>query len=166
MKQHVKIGLIVGVVGAVLNSCVSLLFGLCGPVVSIVAGIVAGFLSIHKQYGIEKKEAGKLGAISGAAAGAVIIFGQVLAAIGSLAITQAMGLPLLFNTGYPPTASDGIAAQISYYLVGAVTGACLGLFGLILASAAGYGTAYFMAPAAVETIAEEEVEEEVIPSSD
>ncbi|MFO3795818.1 MAG: hypothetical protein ACK8QZ_00830 [Anaerolineales bacterium] len=49
MKTEIKIGLTVGAVGLILNSCVSLLLGICGPFLSLIAGAVAGLLAVRQE---------------------------------------------------------------------------------------------------------------------
>ena len=49
MQPRIKMGLIVGVIGLALNVCVSGFIGLCGPLVSLLAGGLAGFLAAQQE---------------------------------------------------------------------------------------------------------------------
>ena len=162
MKHHIKIGLIIGAIGLVLNSCVAFIVGFCGPVTSVVAGAVAGYLSVQNARGLTKKEGAKLGAISAAVAGALILVGQVFGAVAALFFIQQFNLPLILG-GTPPTPADGPLVHLMYYAIGAGAGFVIGLIGLGLAALVGYGIAYWMTSeeAASEAVIEEAPPDEV-----
>jgi hypothetical protein len=139
MQPRIKMGLAIGVVGLVLNVCVAGFVGFCGPLVSLLAGGVAGFLAAQQEKLATKSEGAKAGAISGGIAGGLIIVGQVIGGIVALAIMQSSGTQLPFGT--IPDASD-TAGMVGFYAGGIGTGLCFGVIGAILAAAAGAGTGY------------------------
>jgi hypothetical protein len=139
MQPRIKMGLIIGVVGLALNVCVSGAFGFCGPLVSLIAGGVAGFLSAQQEKLATKSEGAKAGAISGGIAGGLIIIGQVIGGIAALAIMQSSGTQLPFGT--IPDTSDP-AGMVAFYGGGVGTGLCFGIIGALLAAGAGAGTGY------------------------
>lgn len=49
MQPRVRIGLIVGAIGLVLNICVAGFVGFCGPFFSLLAGGIAGFLTAQQE---------------------------------------------------------------------------------------------------------------------
>ena len=61
MRVELKYGLITGLIGLVMNTCVSTLLGICGPVTAILAGAVAGFFAVREAPVATKQEAGKMG---------------------------------------------------------------------------------------------------------
>ena len=135
MKPRVKVGLIVGAIGAVLNICVAGFVGICGPVVLLLAGAVAGFFAAQQEKLETKAEAAHAGATAGAIAGGLIILGQVIGGVGALAYMQASGTQLPF--GIIPSESDAGSAQL--ILSGAGSAFCFSIFGILLAAGAGAG---------------------------
>lgn len=140
MKPRVKMGLAVGAVGLALNACVAALIGFCGPVVSLVAGAVAGYLAVQQEKPMTKGEGSKIGAIAGAIAGGLVIIGQVIGGVGALAFLQYSGVQ--FGIGTVPQPSSDPSVQAIYYLTGMGTAFCFGLVGALLAAGAGAGTGY------------------------
>ncbi len=140
MQPRIKIGLIVGAIGAVLNICVAGFIGLCGPVVSLLAGAVAGYFAAQQEKLGVKADGARAGATAGAIAGGLIILGQVIGGVGALFFIQSSGTQLPFGT--VPSGSDGASAQLIYYLSGAGTAICFGIIGALLAAGAGAGTGY------------------------
>lgn len=140
MQPKIKVGLLVGAVGLVLNICVSAAIGLCGPAVSLVGGAIAGFLAARQEKPATQGEGAKIGAISAAIAGAMILIGQIIAAVGALALIQFSGMQMPF--GQVPSTSADPATQAIFYLSGLGTGVCFGLIGVVLAALAGAGTGY------------------------
>ncbi|MFN8387746.1 MAG: hypothetical protein U0V48_08355 [Anaerolineales bacterium] len=138
MKPRVKLGLIVGAIGLVLNICVSAFVGFCGPVFSLVAGGVAGFLAAQQEKLGIKSEGARAGATAGGIAGGLMILGQLLGGIGTLVYFQMQGADTLF--GAVPT---GGSSSVGYYLGGLATGLCFGLIGAALAAGTGAGAGYF-----------------------
>ena len=65
MQPRVKYGLIVGIVGMILNICVAAALGVCGPLMALVAGAAAGFLAAREERAADKADGARLGAISG-----------------------------------------------------------------------------------------------------
>ena len=84
MQPRTSIGLIVGAIGLVLNICVAGFLGFCGPVLSLIAGAIAGFLAVQKEKPLTKNEGARAGATAGGLAGGLIILGQLLGGLGSL----------------------------------------------------------------------------------
>lgn len=144
MKARFQIGLIVGLVGLVLNVCASLVSGLCGPAVAFIAGAVAGFFTGRQEKAATKSAGAQAGAISGAVAGALMIVGQVLGGIGSLAYLQATGTSLPFGT--IPSQSAGMNEQIIFYMSGLGAACCFGLVGVVFAAVAGAAAGYLGTP--------------------
>lgn len=140
MQPRVKIGLIVGAIGLVLNICVSGFVGLCGPGFSLIAGAVAGFFAAQQEKLAAKNEGARAGATAGGIAGGLIIIGQLIGGVGALFYLQSTGaqLPL----GQVPSASGDAATQMVYYLSGAGTAFCFGVIGALLAAGAGAGAGY------------------------
>ena len=56
MQARTRIGLIVGVIGLVLNICVAGFLGFCGPVLSLIAGGIAGFMAVRQEKPLTKNE--------------------------------------------------------------------------------------------------------------
>ena len=143
MQPRIKMGLVVGAIGLAINVCVAGFVGLCGPIVSLLAGGVAGFLAAQQEKLPTKSEGAKAGAISGAIAGALVIIGQVLGGIAALAFMQASGMQVPF--GQIPTTADS-SGMLVYYASGVGTGLCFGIIGAVLAAAVGAGAGYMATP--------------------
>ena len=143
MQPRIKMGLVVGAIGLAINVCVAGFVGLCGPIVSLLAGGVAGFLAAQQEKLPTKSEGAKAGAISGAIAGALVIIGQVLGGIAALAFMQASGMQFPF--GQIPTTADS-SGMLVYYASGVGTGLCFGIIGAVLAAAVGAGAGYMATP--------------------
>ena len=138
MKPRIKIGLIAGVIGLVLNICVSGFIGFCGPFASLLAGGIAGYFAASQEKLPTKKEGATAGAIAGAITGGLMIIGQIIGGMIALTIQQ--------NTGTVPfigTPDSDMATQLTFYLSGAATGFCFGAFGTLLAAGVGAGAGYF-----------------------
>jgi hypothetical protein len=133
-------GLIVGVIGLVLNACISGAVGLCGPFFSLLAGAVAGFFAAQQEKLGNKSDGARAGATAGAIAGGLIIIGQLIGGVAALFLLQTNGAQL--PIGNIPTPADGASTQVIYYLTGAGTSLCFGIVGAALAAAAGAGTGY------------------------
>jgi len=97
MQPRTRIGLIVGVIGLVLNICVAGFIGFCGPVLSLVAGGIAGYFATQQEKPFTKNQAARVGATAGGIAGGLIILGQLIGGIGALAYMQASGAPTPFG---------------------------------------------------------------------
>ena len=54
MQPRTRIGLIVGVIGLVLNICVAGFIGFCGPVLSLIAGGIAGYFATQQESHLQK----------------------------------------------------------------------------------------------------------------
>ena len=143
MQPRIKMGLVVGAIGLAINVCVAGFVGLCGPIVSLLAGGVAGFLAAQQEKLPTKSEGAKAGAISGGIAGALVIIGQVLGVIAALAFMQASGMHFPF--GQIPTTADS-SGMLVYYASGVGTGLCFGIIGAVLAAAVGAGAGYMATP--------------------
>ncbi len=141
MQPRIRMGLIVGVIGLALNVCVSGFVGFCGPLVSLIAGAVAGFFASQQEKMGTRGEGARAGAIAGGIAGVLIIIGQVIGGIAALYYLQSTGAMLPF--GQIPSQSDTSSSQIVYYLSGAGTSLCFGIVGAALAAGAGAAAGYF-----------------------
>ncbi len=144
MKPSIKIGLLAGVIGLVLNVCVSAAIGICGPAVSLVAGALAGYFAASQEKPATKADGAKAGATAGGIAGLLITIGQIIGAVGALAYMQYSGATLPFGT--IPSQSADAATQAVFYISGAGTGLCFGLVGTFLAALAGAGAGYAGTP--------------------
>lgn len=140
MQPRTKIGLIVGVIGLVLNICVSGILGFCGPVLSLIAGAVAGYLAVQREKPFSKNDGARTGATAGGIAGGFIILGQLLGGIAALAFMQASGAPTIL--GPMPDLSGDPAAAVGFYAGGLGTALCFGVVGALLAAGAGAGAGY------------------------
>ena len=140
MQPRVRIGLIVGAIGLVLNICVAGVVGFCGPFFSLLAGGAAGFFAAQQEKQLTKADGARAGATAGGIAGGLIIVGQIIGGIGALAYYQYSGTPLPF--GAAPTTSAPASEMLIYYLTGAGTGLCFGVVGALLAAGAGAGAGY------------------------
>jgi hypothetical protein len=139
MQPRTRVGLIVGVIGLVLNICVAGFIGFCGPVLSLVAGGIAGFFATRQEKPLTKNEGARIGATAGGIAGGLIILGQIIGGLGALAYMQSTGATTPF--GQMPELGDP-AASIGFYAGGIGTALCFGVVGALLAAGAGAGTGY------------------------
>jgi hypothetical protein len=134
MSGGVKAGLIVGLVGMVINLVVSLFLGICGPVVTLLAGGVAGFFAARFEGPGPRMRSAQAGAVAGLVAGVLMFISQTVAALAVVLLMQAAGIPGL--TGQIPAgATPSMQAVIVVSALG--TGACFGVVGLALAALAG-----------------------------
>ena len=139
MQPRTKIGLIVGVIGLVVNICVAGFMGICGPLVSLIAGGVAGFFAAQQEKPPTKKEGARVGATAGGIAGGLIILGQLAGGLGALIYFQSSGTPIF---GQTPNVYNDPNAQIGFYAGGIGMALCFGVVGALLAAGAGAGAAY------------------------
>jgi hypothetical protein len=144
MRPRFKAGLIVGLIGLVLNVCVSIVFGFCGPLITSLAGVLAGFWAANQEKAPSKGDGARLGLVAGAIAGGLMLVGQMLGGIGALLWVQSSGMPPIFGT--VPSASAGLSQQVLYYGTGLLTGVCFGAVGAALAALAGAGGGYLGTP--------------------
>lgn len=144
MQPRIRLGLIVGVIGLVLNTCVAGFVGFCGPFLSLIAGGIAGYLAAQQEKPSAKNEGARIGATAGGIAGALIIVGQIIGGVGALALMQVSGARVPF--GQVPPVSSNPATQITYYGAGVGTALCFGIVGALLAAGAGALIAYFTTP--------------------
>ncbi|HDD24595.1 MAG TPA: hypothetical protein ENF52_04060 [Chloroflexi bacterium] len=146
MKTYLKMGLIVGLIGLVLNVCVAVVFGLCGPLVAIIVGAAAGLLTVQQEKTTlaAKSDGAREGALSAGIAGALVLIGQVLGAIGALILIQNSNVPALW--GNVPTPSAEVTNQAMYYLGGMATGVCFGLVDVVLSVLTGALAGYLGTP--------------------
>lgn len=105
MQPRIRIGLIVGVIGLVLNLCVASFAGFSGPVLALVAGAVAGYLAVQQEKPWRKNEGARAGATAGGIAGGWIIVGQIQGSIGALLAVGAGA-----GTGYLATQDQSPAS--------------------------------------------------------
>ena len=140
MKARIKFGLIVGGIGLILNICVCFMIGLCGPVVALLAGVIAGLLAAQQEVLTYKKDGALCGATAGGIAGALMLIGQVIAAIGTSVFYQYSNTPTIFGEVPAPTA--GSDEQIFYYAGSLLGSFCYGLVGVTLSAIGGAITGY------------------------
>ncbi len=137
MQPRIRVGLIVGSIGLVLNACIAGLVGLCGPVASLIAGGLAGFFAVQREKPVRRNDGAVIGATAGGITGGLMIIGQMLGGIATLVIFQMTGAQTIF--GQVPS---GGAASVGYYLSGLGTGFCFGVVGALLAAGVGAGVGY------------------------
>ncbi len=140
MQPRIKIGLIVGGAGLLLNICVAALIGFCGPFVALMAGAIAGFITASQEQLPTKNDGARAGAISGLVAGGLILVGQLIGGISILLYLQTTGTPTLF--GAPPNQLSSGVEQTAYYAAGLGVGVCFGLAGIGMSALAGALTGY------------------------
>lgn len=135
MKTHVKYGLIGGGIGFVLNIPIAAFMGICGPIVSIAAGGISGFMSSYNSKETQKREGTQAGAIAGGIAGALTLVGQLIGATLVLIFVHQSGMPM--GIGEVPALNAPAWEKTVYYGFGIGTGFCIGLAGAILSAIAG-----------------------------
>ncbi|MFN8410832.1 MAG: hypothetical protein U0Z26_00440 [Anaerolineales bacterium] len=143
MKPRIKMGLIVGGIGLVLNACISGAIGICGPFASLIAGGIAGYFAANQEKLFPKSEGAKAGGIAGGIAGGLMIIGQLIGGMVALAYMQYSGAKALLGT--MPQSGDTTQMAI-FYGSGLLTGVCFGLFGAALAAGAGAAAGYIATP--------------------
>jgi hypothetical protein len=148
VKPRVTYGLMVGLVGLILNACVSAAVGLCGPLLALLAGGVAGFLAAQGERPNTPTHGARLGAVAGGIAGALTLVGQLLGGMGALVLFQRAGVRL--PLGMIPGPSEDVSRQLMYYISGLGLGACFGLAGVVMAALGGAGAGYLGTPTATE----------------
>lgn len=136
MSARVRVGLIAGAIALVLTICVAMVFGICGPVVSLVAGALAGYFAVKQESPASQSEGGKAGATAGAIAGGLGVIGQILGGIGALTV-----LPPLMESLNNYSFSQ-VSGEATYWLSGIATALCFGVAGVVLAAVAGYAVGY------------------------
>ena len=140
MTPRIKIGLIAGTIGLLLNICVAAALGICGPVVAFLAGLGAGYFSSQRENVSVKNDGARVGAISGGIAGAMVLVGQMIGGVAVLALTQASGIETIFGS-VPSTSASG-PEQMLYYVGGLGVGLCFGIVGVVVAVLGGAGGGY------------------------
>ena len=147
MKPKVRWGLIVGLMGMVANVLVSFVLGLCGPLVALVVGAIAGAAAVGQVRPTERRQAAEEGGAAGAIAGLVVALGQVIGGLIALRSVLSGAIPLPFDLlpeGDP-------SATYAYWVGGVGSGLCLGFVGLILAALAGAAAGYVLTAAKPST---------------
>ena len=139
MQPRTRAGLIIGVIGLIINICVAGFVGFCGPFFSLIAGGVAGFFAVQQEKPLTKNNGARVGATAGGIAGGLMIIGQIIGGLGALAYMQSSGTTLPF--GQMPELGDS-AAQVGFYAAGVGTALCFGIFGTLLAAGAGAAAGY------------------------
>jgi hypothetical protein len=140
MQPRIRIGLIVGVIGLVLNICVAGFIGFCGPLLSLLAGAAAGFFAAQQEKPQTKNEGARIGVTAGGIAGGLIIVGQIVGGVGALFFMQSRGMQVPF--GQIPSTSSDPTTQLVFYAGGIGTALCFGVIGALLAAGAGAGVGY------------------------
>ena len=118
MKPQIKIGLVIGIIGLILNACIST-FGRIswGPIIYLLIGGLASFSAVRREKPNNKQDGARAGAVAGSVAGILVTFGQF---IGAILILLA-----------PPTAAEiatpRLSTQIGYQVGQATsTAVCIG----------------------------------------
>jgi hypothetical protein len=148
MQPRIKVGLLVGAIGLALNICIAGAVGLCGPLVSLTGGALAGFFTAKQENPVTKADGARAGAISGSIAGILILVGQMIGALGVLILVQVVGpqVGAQMPFGQIPATTATASEQLLYYASGVGTGCCFGLTGTVLAALVGAGTGYLGTP--------------------
>ena len=141
MKPFLKYGLIVGAISLIVIIPLSVIMGICGPVVSVIGGAVAGFLTAHYGNISVKNTGAKQGALAGLVAGAFTFVGQIVGGILALILIQATEASVLI--GEAPTFNSPASEQMLFFVGGIGAGSCFGLIGLGVAAGFGALAGYF-----------------------
>ena len=145
MTAKVKVGLIAGVIGLVVNIPVSAFIGICGPVTALLAGAVAGFLAARQEKPATQGEGTGAGAVAGAIAGGLVLIGQIIGGIIATQMLQSLGAEAFLELG-DLLEETGMTLESATWIAGLGTGVCLGLFGVILSALAGAAAGYLGTP--------------------
>jgi hypothetical protein len=137
MTPRVKYGLIVGGGGLLINLVVSTLVGVCGPLTTLAAGALAGWLAARAEARPIRSDSAKSGAMSGAIAGSLMLIGQLIGGLIAISLIQSSGTQPLI--GHLP--QNG-AEQVVYWIAGAGVGLCFGVLGIALGAGAGAAASY------------------------
>jgi hypothetical protein len=140
MNPKIRIGLIVGAVGLVLNIIVAAVMGLCGPFVALLAGAIAGFLAAQQTAPASKGDGARDGAIAGGVAGALVFVGQIIGGVLVLFLIQNTDITPVI--GSVPEATAPGQNQLLYYLAGLGTGTCFGIVGIAASALGGAAGGY------------------------
>mgnify|MGYP000018976980 FL=1 len=149
MNPQTKYGLIIGLIGLIINTFVAAALGICGPVIALIGGAIAGFLAANEKKVAPKSENAKAGAIAGLIAGGLIFIGQVIGGVLALVLFRSTMVSDIF--GVSPSITEETSFQLGYYLGGFGIGMCLGAVDLIAAALAGAGTGYLIGGANPQT---------------
>jgi hypothetical protein len=144
MTARIRWGLIAGVVGLFVNTLASLVFAFCGPIVSFGIGIVAGLIVTQREPATSKGEGAQGGAITGLIAGAFILLGQIIGAIGNLVFAQMVEYESIFGTLPDLSSPEG---QTLYWVIGIGVGLCFGLVDTLACVLGGALIGYIRTPA-------------------
>ena len=147
MKVQYKYGLIIGGIGLVMNVFVSTAFGICGPLIALVAGGAAGYM-VGRQGDIKNKgEGARMGALAGSITGALMLLGQVIGGLLSLSLVRSA----TFLGPLGDLLSSDVGIGEIYYGIGIAVSLCSGLVGIIASALAGAGGAYLSTPENAES---------------
>jgi prolipoprotein diacylglyceryltransferase len=141
MNPQTKYGLIIGLIGLIINTFVAAALGICGPVIALIGGAIAGFLAANEKKAAQKSENAKAGAIAGLTAGGLIFIGQVIGGVLALVLFRSTMADIF---GVSPSTTEESSFQLGYYLGGFGIGMCLGAVDLVAAALAGAGTGYLI----------------------
>ena len=136
MSRHIRMGLIVGVISIFVTGAMSILVGICGPLMTALLGGLAGFLAVRSEPRPLRNIAARNGAIAGGITGGLAIIGQIIGAIGALMFIQSTGT-IPFGTLPSDDASSAV-----FYAAGIGSGLCFGVIGACLGAGAGALAAY------------------------
>jgi hypothetical protein len=131
MLARTRIGLVVGIIGLVLNEFASGFRGITGTILSLVAAGVAGFFAARKGKSSSKRDGARAGAIAGGFAGGVVLIGQLIGAMATL---------------FSLSSSQSMMGKIIYILFGAGTGFFLWIIIALLAAGIGAAVGYLATP--------------------
>lgn len=143
MTPRVKYGLIVGAVVLFVNVCVAAALPICGPMMALLAGAIAGYLTAREEEPVGAGDGARAGAIAGLIAGALVFVGQLVAGIGVLVFLQTTDIPTGFGTMPNLTETFGL---LGFWVAGLALALCLGLSGLVLGALGGAAAGYLAAP--------------------
>jgi hypothetical protein len=143
MSPRVKYGLIVGAVIMFVNLCVAAALPICGPMMALLAGAVAGYLTAREEEPAAAGDGARAGAVSGLIAGALVFLGQLIGGIGALVFLQTTDIPTGFGAVPDLTETFGL---LGFWVAGLALALCLGLSGLVLGALGGAIAGYLAAP--------------------
>jgi len=111
MQARFKVGLVIGVIGLVLNICVSATVGLYSLIFFLVAGALAGYFAARQESQSTRLAGAQAGAISGTIAGALLLAGPVVGDLGISLLMQSQSSGSSLAIGMVPFTSSGESGE-------------------------------------------------------
>lgn len=137
MRPRVKWGLIIGIIGLVVNVFVSAAMGICGPFTSLVAGGLAGFLTARQEKPATQRDGALAGAIAGVIAGGFVFVAQIIGAYLATIFLRQLGGQYEYVYSEMPLIA---------YASSLAMGICIGLAGIVISTLVGAGLGFIGTP--------------------